>query len=179
MSSSFAICPLANLDYIPYLDDQGQFPEQFSKQIGVYAIFDRNQVLQLVHYSRDIYLSLKQHMVRQPEACYWLKAYIIDKPNRSQLEQIKAAWIAENGSIPLGNGEAFSQWTDPIDAKVLMTDEEKSTYETSDELERIKLLKNVSRRVQAEILARLEPRHIQDSFQFNSKLKEKGLLDLK
>lgn len=179
MSSSFVICPLANLPYIPYLDDQGQFPEQFSRQIGVYAIFDQNQVLQLVHYSRDIYLSLKQHMVRQPQACYWLKVYVIEKPNRSQLEQIKEAWITENGSTPLGNGEAFSQWTDPIDAKESMTDEEKSTYETSDELEKIKLLKNISRRVQDEILERLQSRNIQDSFRFNPKLKEQGLLDLK
>ncbi|MDJ1171673.1 GIY-YIG nuclease family protein [Roseofilum sp. BLCC_M154] len=179
MSSSFAISPLANLDYIPYLDDRGQFPEQFSKQIGVYAIFDRNQVLQLVHYSRDIYLSLKQHMVRQPQACYWLKVYVIEKPNRSQLEQIKEAWITENGSTPWGNGDAFSQWTDPIDARESMTDEEKVAYETSDELEKIKLLKNIARRVQEQILERLQPRNIQDSLRFNPKLKEKGLLDLK
>lgn len=179
MSSPFTISPLANLDYIPYVDDRGKFPEQFSKQIGVYAIFDENKILQLVHYSRDIYLSLKQHMVRQPQACYWVKAYVIEKPNRNHLEQIKEAWIAENDSIPLGNGEAFSQWTDPIDAKVSMTDEEKETYETSDELGQMKLLKNVARRVQAEILERLEPRNIQDSFRFNPKLKEKGLLDLK
>ncbi|MBP0026974.1 GIY-YIG nuclease family protein [Roseofilum reptotaenium CS-1145] len=179
MSSPLETCLLENLDYIPYLDDQGQFPEQFSKKIGVYAIFNENKTLQLVHYSRDIYLSLKQHMVRQPQGCYWVKAYVIDKPNRSQLEQIKEAWITENGSIPQGNDTQFSQWTDPIDATVSMTDEEKASYETSDELGKIKLLKTVARRVQEEILARLEPRKIQDSFRFNPKLKEKGLLDLK
>jgi len=179
MSSPLEMSSLASLEYIPYIDDQGKFPEQFSKQIGVYAIFDENKTLQFVHYSRDIYLSLKQHMVRQPQACYWVKAYGIEKPNRSQLEQIKEAWIAENGSTPLGNGEQFSQWSDPIDATVSMTDEEKAAYETSDELGQIKLLKTVARRVQEEILARLEPRKIQDSFRFNPKLKEKGLLDLK
>ncbi len=60
---------LEQLEYIPYLDATGNICADFQGKIGVYAIFDREQVLEFVGYSRDIYLSLKQHLARQPQAC--------------------------------------------------------------------------------------------------------------
>ncbi|PSO93872.1 MAG: Nuclease subunit of the excinuclease complex, partial [Cyanobacteria bacterium QS_9_48_30] len=72
-------------------------------KIGVYAIFDCDQNLQLVAYSRDVYFSLKQHLIRQPQKCYWIKLQTIERPKRSVLEEIREAWIAENGSPPPGN----------------------------------------------------------------------------
>ena len=180
MSSDLHLLPSLNsLDYIAYIDDRGILPQQLSKTIGVYGIFDRDKVLQFVHYSRDIYLSLKQHLVRQPQHCYWVKAYPIERPNRTQLEEIKEAWIAENGTPPLGNTEAFAQWTEPIDAKLSMTKEDKAIYEASDERGKIKLLKSVARRVEEDILEKLEPRNVEETIRFNPKFKEKGLLDLK
>lgn len=171
--------PLANLTYLPYLDENGHLPQQLQSQIGVYAIFDEAQTLQLVNYSRNIFLSLKQHLVRQPQSCYWLKVQTIDRPNRTVLENIRDAWIAENGTTPPGNGASAGKWTEPIDAKITMTDEEQSSYAASDELGQMKLLKNVARRVEAEIKATLTERGVQEEIRFNPKLKEKGLLDLK
>jgi hypothetical protein len=43
----------------------------------------------------------------------------------------------------------------------------------------IKIIKNVARRVEAEIIAVLEVRGLQTQIRFNPKLKENGLLDLK
>jgi hypothetical protein len=43
----------------------------------------------------------------------------------------------------------------------------------------IKLLKQVSRRVEAQILEALKSRGVQTEIRFNPKLKENGLLDLK
>ncbi|MEO8892635.1 MAG: GIY-YIG nuclease family protein, partial [Coleofasciculaceae cyanobacterium] len=83
------IASLADLDYIPYLDDTGNLPEELQGKIGIYAIFDQDKTLQIVNYSRDIYLSLKQHLVRQPQSCYWLKAETIERPNRTLLETIR------------------------------------------------------------------------------------------
>ena len=179
MTSETQIISLNELDYISYLDDTGNLPEELQGKIGIYAIFDQDKTLQLVNYSRDIYLSLKQHLVRQPKSCYWVKAQTIDKPNRTQLETIREAWITENRVIPPGNSSDEAAWNQPIDAKLSMTDEEQVGYEKSDELMQIKLLKQVSRRVEAQILEALKSRGVQTEIRFNPKLKENGLLDLK
>ena len=179
MKTDNEIPSLASLDYVPYLDDTGHLPAQLQKKIGIYAIFDNSQNLQLVNYSRDIFLSLKQHLVRQPDSCHWLKVKTIDKPQRSVLENIRDAWIAENGTVPVGNGTDAAKWTEPIDAKLAMTVEERETHAASDELGQRKLLKNIARRVEGEIFTRLEHRHVKEEIRFNPKLKEKGLLDLK
>jgi len=172
---------LANLEYFPYIDEAGNLPEIFQGKIGVYAIFDKNRLLQFVGYSRDVYLSLKQHLVRQPEQCYWVKVQTIERPNRTVLENIENGWIAENGSVPVGNGDNKEKWTQPINVKSLMTAEEQANYQNpaNDELAQIKVIKNVARRVEAEIIKILEARGLQSQLRFNPKLKEEGLLDLK
>ncbi|HEY9811941.1 MAG TPA: GIY-YIG nuclease family protein, partial [Candidatus Sericytochromatia bacterium] len=103
MTYSTEIPSLASLEYLPYIDENGNLPENLQGKIGVYAIFDNDKLLQLVAYSRDIYLSLKQHLVRQPQKCYWLKSQTIERPNRTILESIQSSWIEENGAIPVGN----------------------------------------------------------------------------
>lgn len=181
MTTETNIPVLANLDYIPYIDQDGELPEVFQGKIGVYAIFDQEKVLQFVGYSRNVYLSLKQHLVRQPEKCYWVKVQTIERPSRTVLENIENAWITENGDLLLGNENHQQIWTQPIDVKVVMTPEEEANYQkpTNDELMQIKILKNVARRVEDEILASLQKRGLQTQIRFNPKLKEEGLLDLK
>ena len=179
MTTQSEIPTLASLEYIPYLDENGSLSEDTQRKIGVYAIFDRDRQLQFVGYSRDIYLSLKQHLVRKPEACYWLKIQTIDRPSRSILEEIKQAWIAENGTTPPGNGEEETIWTQPIDAKPTMTELEKAQYQQSDELGQIKIYKKVARRVEETVKEQLKTRGVNMDIRFNPKIKEQGLLDLK
>jgi hypothetical protein len=172
---------LASLEFIPYIDSEGKLPDFFQGKIGVYAIFDNEKVLQFVGYSRDIYLSLKQHLVRQTQYCYWLKVQTIEKPSRTILESIRSSWIAENGSQPQGNGVDAAKWNDPIDTKTVMTAQETANYEGifADEIAKDKLLKNVARRVENEILSLLKARGVTEEIRFNPKLKTSGLLDLK
>ena len=179
MTTQSEIPTLASLEYIPYLDENGSLSEDTQKKIGVYAIFDGDRQLQFVGYSRDIYLSLKQHLIRKPQACYWLKIQTIDRPSRSILEEIKQAWITENGTIPPGNGEEESIWTQPIDAKPTMTESEKAQYQQSDELGQIKIYKKVARRVEETVKEQLKARGVNMDIRFNPKIKEQGLLDLK
>jgi hypothetical protein len=179
MISETDIPSLFSLSYIPYIDNSGQLPEELQGKIGVYAIFNNDRILQLVGYSRDIYLSLKQHLVRQSQNCYWLKFQSIDRPNRTILENIKDAWIAENETIPSGNDVDEAKWNQPIDARFDMTDEERDRYSSLDELGQSKLLKNIARRVEEKILTELKSRGVLVEIRFNPKLKESGLLDLK
>jgi hypothetical protein len=169
---------LAELDYIPYLNPEGQITSQFDGKVGVYAIFDSKKALQLINYSRDVSLSLKQHLVRQPQRCYWVKVQTIDRPSRTVLDEIREAWIAENGSVPVGNRTEEAIWNQPIDAKLKMTAAEQAAYEASDDLGRIKTMKKLARRVEEEVLATLEVRGITMPIRFDPKLKEKGLLNL-
>jgi hypothetical protein len=179
MTPQTEIPPLKDLDIFPYLDSRGLIEEDLQGKIGVYAIFDRQKSLQYIGYSRDIYLSLKQHLVRKPETCYWLKCQVISRPSRTILEEIRKTWIEENGTIPAGNSREEAEWTQPIDAKLSMSESERQDYQKTDELGQIKLLKNVARRVQSEIEAQLKNRGANMEIRFNPKLKEEGLLDLK
>jgi hypothetical protein len=181
MATQTNIPELTSLEFIPYIDENGNLPEQYQGKIGVYAIFDLEKNLQFVGYSRDVFLSLRQHLVRQPESCYWVKVETIERPSRKILEEIEQAWIAENGSLPLGNGDNKDTWVSPIDAKALITAEEQANYDNPihDEMAKIKIIKNVARRVEADILKQLEARGLQIQMRFNPKLKEQGLLDLK
>jgi len=181
MSTQTDIPSLASLTEVNYLDENGKLPTTLSGKIGVYAIFDQAKLLHFVGYSRDVYLSLKQHLVRQPQNCYWLKVQTIEKPNRTILENTMNAWIAENGTTPSGNDIEQTKWTEVIDVKPLMTEEEKANYDkvAGEELAQSKLLKNIARRVEAEILTTLKSRGCQEEIRFNPKLKDSGLLDLK
>jgi hypothetical protein len=179
MSTQTEISALNSLDYFVYLDEKGCINEDLQGKIGAYAIFDGEKVLQFVGYSRDVYLSLKQHLIRQPQNCYWLKVQTIARPSRTILEEICQAWITENGMIPPGNDWQEAAWTQAIDAKVAMTQEEKTEYNKGTELEQIKLLKKMARRVEEEIQEQLKERGVKMEIRFNPKLKEQGLLDLK
>lgn len=174
-----SIAPLADLDWIPFLNSEGELDSQFEGKVGVYAIFDAEKTLQYVGYSRDVSLSLRQHLVRRPQQCYWIKVQTIDRPSRTILEEIRTAWIAENGTVPIGNSDDEANWTQAIDAKTALTPEERSAFAAGDGLTQIKLLKQVARRVEADVMAQLEARGVKMQIRFNPKLKENGLLDLK
>lgn len=179
-SSNPQALSLSDLDFIPYIDENGQLPETFAGKVGIYAIFDDAQVLQFVGYSRDVMLSLKQHLVRCPNQCVWVKVETIERPSRTLLEQIKNRWIEQDESTPVGNHSQIEQWTQPIDAKCLMTAaENEAIANTATDLERSKQLKKIARRVEADILAALENRGARFQVRFDPKLKEQGLLNLK
>ncbi|MBR8829868.1 MAG: hypothetical protein N5P05_000592 [Chroococcopsis gigantea SAG 12.99] len=179
MTSASDIISLTQLDFLPYIDTDGYLPSELQGKIGVYAIFALDRTLQFVGYSRDIYLSLLQHLIRQPRSCHWLKFQIISRPSRTILEDIRSAWIEENGSIPPGNAEKDTDWTVPIDTKRTMTEAEKSTYKRLAENDQIKFLKNRARDRENELQLILKSRGVAMDIRFNPKLKEQGLLDLK
>ena len=178
MSISTEVPILANLQAIPYLDANGALPAELAGKIGVYAIYDRAGVLQLIDFSRDIRFGLLQHLVRQPEKCYCVKAHAIARPSRTALEAIRQAWLAEQDTVPAGNGVDADQWQKPIDVRGSLTSEEEAAYDAAEELGRAKILKQVARRCQADKLEQLKARGFTEEVRFNPKLKEKGLLDL-
>jgi hypothetical protein len=172
---------LPELAAFPYIDSEGQLPSQFEGQIGVYAIYNQQQALAYIGYSRDVSLSLKQHIVRQPQQCYSIKVTTVERPNRTLLETIKTAWIEENQAVPVGNGDATELWEQPIDVKSKMLPEELAQYSDPqlDDQQHLKILKQAARRIEQDILTLLTERGVKEALRFNPKLKDSGLLDLK
>ncbi len=116
------------------------------------------------------------YLVRQPQVCQWVKIHLIDKPNRTTLEEIVAAWTA--GQNPPGNGDAAQDWQESIDCRYAMTAEETAKFPEMEEIAQSKLLKQVARRVEATIMEKLQARGLQTEIRFNPKTKERGLLDI-
>lgn len=179
MTTDLQTPALSSLDWVPYLTPEGDVTDTWAGQVGVYAIFDGDRTLQYVGYSRDVSLSLKQHLIRRSPLCHWVKVQTITKPSRTALEGMRDAWIAENGACPPGNADDEALWAQPIDAKLQMTDAEKAAYEAGDELGKMKTLKQVARRVEAQVLEQLQQRGVTAPIRFDPKLKESGLLNLK
>ena len=169
---------LQNLDYQPYLDEKGEVNKELEGKIAVYAIFDQSQTIQYIGYSRNLHKSLLQHLVRKADSCYWYKYYLIDRPNRSVLEQIKSDWQQENPDFNL-NYEQLKSWTEAIDIRPQMSELQKQEYQQLDELGKTKLLKKIARQVGDNIKQQLIDRGLTINLRFNPKLKEQGLVDLK
>lgn len=170
---------LAELPLHPYIDGSGRVAPDLKGAIGLYAIFDAAGRVQYIGYSRDIRLSLLQHLVRCPQGCSGYKAIAIERPDRPWLETVKQQWLAELGTVPLGNERDRPQWENAIDVKEQMTEAERAAWASADSLTQPKLLKQVARRVEAAILEQLRQRSLQEPLVFNAKLKESGRLDLK
>jgi hypothetical protein len=179
MPSTVSLPTLADSPLFPYLDALGSIPPALEGKIGVYAIFDHDETLQLVAFSRNIFQSLKQHLVRCPERCYWLKVKTVERPSRSYLSEIQQSWIAANGVVPPGNGAESDLWQAAIDVKNDLTAAEQTQLDQSEASLKPKLLKQLARQREADILARLADRGVQMDIRFNPKQKELGLLDLK
>ena len=54
-------------------------------------------------------------------------------------------WISQYENCILKNREYEAFWTQPIDAKIQMTEEDRIIYANSDEISQVKLLKKIAR----------------------------------
>ncbi len=168
-----AVPRLADLEWRPYLEASGQVPADWAGKIGVYAVFDRDRALRYVGISRDIAASLKLHLTRVPEQCYWFKAYAIAKPSRTVLSEIQAAWTQ-------GVAVDRTLWEEPLDCRRLMTEAERDALARAvTEAEQARILKDVARRVEADVLAQLTMRGVGFEVRFDPKRKSEGILDMK
>ena len=173
-----SIHTLTDLEMHPYLVD-GELTPDLAGKVGIYAIFDEVKTLQYVGYSRDISVGLTQHLVRCPAQCYWFKVHTVTRPSRTRLEEIRNTWLREYGTVPPGNSDARPLWEKPIDAKAFMTEAERDAIATAEPADTNKLLKQLARRVEADVKAKVADRGAQMPNKYNPKLKEQGLLALK
>lgn len=175
------VTSLADLPAHPYINAEGHLPQDYAQKIGAYAILDQQQSLTHLGFSRNVLLSLKQNLIRNPDACHWVKVATIDRPSKRDLEAILQHWQEECGGSPYTDDNPEKLWNQSINLHENMTEDEKAAYDdpTLNDRGRVKALKKTSRRLEAEILVRLEARGCHEELRFNPKLKETGVLDIK
>ncbi|MDX1976910.1 MAG: GIY-YIG nuclease family protein [Pseudanabaenaceae cyanobacterium bins.68] len=171
---SVPIPELESLVFLPYLTPEGDVDPKWAGKIGVYGIFDQAQVLQYVGFSRDLASSLRLHLVRVCDRCVWLKVFTVDKPSRSLLIEIQAAWWGNQAcSDP-------DLWEQPLNCLPYMNDQERQQLaEATSDREQDQVRKDIARRLEQEIMAKLAARGVTFKPRFDPKRKNAGILDLK
>ncbi|KAK9290368.1 hypothetical protein L1049_008537 [Liquidambar formosana] len=88
----------------------GKFPDV----PGVYAVHDKNDVLQFIGISRSIAASVLAHQKSVPELCCSVKVGVVDEPDRTALTQAWKSWMEEHigatGKVPPGNESGNATW---------------------------------------------------------------------
>ncbi len=103
-----------------------------AKVAGVYAVLDGDRQLQYVNISRHVGLSLKGHQTQLgAELCAFVRVQPFTFPKREAMAALQAAWLAENGTVPIGNRDAASLWAETTGAAALaaMSPAERAAYE--------------------------------------------------
>lgn len=146
---------------------------------SVYAIFAPDGALQYVGVSRQSQTSLRAHFARRPELCGSFAIFDVMKPDRSLLENVKKAWIAEAGMPPgLDGGKEQKLWDDAIDVKGMMTAEEKGEIGSMMAEKADAFLREVVLRCEVAQVEVFESLGCNENLLFDAKMKLKGQLEL-
>lgn len=103
-----------------------------AKVAGVYGVFDCDRRLQYVAISRNVSLSLRGHQAQLGlELCAFVRVARFKFPKREEMAAVQAAWIAENGVVPIGNADGDGLWavTTGDAAIAAMSVAERTAYE--------------------------------------------------
>lgn len=103
-----------------------------NKIAGVYAVLDEAHHTQYVGYSRNVLLSLNSHVTQLGTAtCAFVRVQAFKYPKRTEMENLRDAWIAELEIVPPGNSEDSRLWASTVGeaARVAMSASERHAYE--------------------------------------------------
>ena len=176
---------LNDLTLFSYLTEDGLIQQVTMNpkiRASVYAIYDKEKVLQYVGISRNVNQSLRLHLARCPELTYYYRVHHITKPSKAVLELTKEAWILEGGPHVPGNtnDDLKEIWEKPLDVMPTLTEDDKTLIAETRDRGRPEegAIKKIARRHEAKKVEILENRGCKESLRFDPKLKGKGLLDL-
>jgi hypothetical protein len=103
-----------------------------AKVAGVYAVFDADRRMQYVNISRHVSLSLRGHQAQLgDDLCAFVRVQPFGFPKREEMMAVQTAWIAGNGTVPIGNQDTDGLWAKTTgDAAIAaMSPAERSAYE--------------------------------------------------
>jgi len=104
---------------------------QNGKIAGVYAVLDTERYTQYIGYSRNVLLSLNDHLRQNGEQkCAFVRVQAFKFPKRQDMEDLRSAWIAELGSVPPGNASLGGMWASTVgEVARVMSEVERKAYE--------------------------------------------------
>jgi hypothetical protein len=105
---------------------------QNTKIAGVYAVFDQKHNTQYIGYSRNVLLSLNSHVAQLGQStCAFVRVQSFKYPKRTEMENLRDAWLAELDTIPPGNDTQTGLWASTVGeaARVAMSATERNAYE--------------------------------------------------
>lgn len=105
---------------------------QNAKVAGVYAVLNAERQTQYVGYSRNVLLSLNSHVAQLGKStCAFVWVQTFKYPKRTEMENLRDAWINSLESVPPGNGEGSEMWASTVGeaARVAMSATERNAYE--------------------------------------------------
>lgn len=103
-----------------------------TKVAGVYGVLDCDGKLQYVNISRNVSLSLRSHQAQLgSELCATVRVFPFRSPKRDEMIAVQNNWIAENGTVPIGNQDDDNPWANATGAAAIaaMTPAERNAYE--------------------------------------------------
>jgi len=103
-----------------------------TKIAGVYAVLNEKHNTQYIGYSRNVLLSLNSHIAQLGKStCALVRVQSFKYPKRTEMENLRDAWLAELDSIPPGNDTQTGLWTSTVGeaARVAMSATERNAYE--------------------------------------------------
>ncbi len=101
------------------------------KVAGVYAVLNAERLTQYIGYSRNVKISLNDHVAQNGEQnCAYVRVQTFKFPKRQEMEDLRDAWLAELDSIPSGNAVGASWATTTGEAALSsMSPAERQAYE--------------------------------------------------
>ncbi len=103
-----------------------------TKIAGVYAVLNEKHDTQYIGYSRNVMLSLNSHVAQLGDStCAFVRVQSFKYPKRTEMENLRDAWITELDSIPLGNDTQRGLWASTVGeaARAGMSATERNAYE--------------------------------------------------
>ena len=96
---------LSSLDMFSVLGQNGSLPkvELELQQPGVFAIFDQQQELQYIGFTKNINQSLQTVFFRRPDKAWYYKFFELDDLDQETMMAIRNSWFDDNGGPPVGN----------------------------------------------------------------------------
>ena len=117
MSEAYIDClRLDQYERQPFIAENGWIaPKRDPSAKGfVFAIFDREDELQFIGFSKDIRSSLRNMYYRQPDKCDGYRFVDLPELDKKQMASIRDAWLVqEDGRVPPGLGDEKDLWLKP------------------------------------------------------------------
>lgn len=106
---------LKDVPLVPFIDELGWvWPDPPSTtEASIFAVYDENETVQFIGFSKEIRNSLRVMLSRQPAKCHSYKVYNMAELDQQQLMLMREKWFKELGFKPLGNDAESDAWMKP------------------------------------------------------------------